>query len=96
MFNQRTPLPEPKSKVISIILGLALLFFLVILPLLQFFVSVDNPRASSPYYDDSAELKAQDSKAQQYVEDEERKQKQREQQDAYDDYLLWLRETGGQ
>lgn len=94
MFDQRAPLPEPKSKIVGIVIGLVLLFFCVILPLLQFFMSIGSPGASEPYQDDSSELETQDAKARQWVEDEERKQQQREQQQEYEDYLLWLHETG--
>lgn len=76
--------------IISILVVLGLVFVWFILPIMQ-----ADSGPSSPYYDDSVELKEQDSKAQQYVIDEERKQQQKERQDEYEDYLLWLRETGG-
>lgn len=94
MFDQRTPLPEPKSKIVDIILGLILFFFFVILPILQLFLGISRG-ASEPYLDDSSELEAQDAKAKQWVEDEERKQQQKERQEEYEDYLLWLREADG-
>ena len=78
--------------IIGILVVLGLVFVWFILPIMQ--AESESFAPSSPYLDDSAELKTQDSKAQQYVIDEERKQQQKERQDEYEDYLLWLRETG--
>lgn len=80
------------AGIVGILVVLGLLFVWFILPVIQ--AESESFTPSSPYYDDSSDLKAQDSKAQQYVVDEERKQQQKERQEEYEDYLLWLRETG--
>lgn len=81
------------AGIVGILVVLGLLFVWLILPVIQ--AESESFTPSSPYYDDSSDLEVQDSRAQQYVIDEERKQQQKERQDEYEDYLLWLRETGG-
>lgn len=78
--------------IVGVLVVLGLLFFWFVWPIIQI---ANGSGASEPYYDNTDELEAQDANARGWVEDEERKQRQREWQDEHDDYLLWLRETGG-
>ena len=78
----------PIGVVLEIIVVLGILFVFFVLP------AILNSRAapSGSTYDSSTELKAQDEKAKQYVEDYEREQQAKEAQEEYEDYLEWVRE----
>lgn len=78
----------PLGVVLEIIVVLGILFVFFVLPA----ILKSGVAPSGSTYDSSTELKAQDEKAKQYVEDYEREQQAKEAQEEYEDYLEWVRE----